>query len=206
MDLSKNKLKPPRQLKSERVREKILKATHKLMNRYGYEYLTIRNICEMAGISNGTFYHHFKNKDGLMSYYVAKGYERYKKERSQEGGKLAPHEKLADLLTWFAGYYMEMGLDFVSSYFSPKNKALNVRNFESMDQSHHETVHEMFSLLRQAQETGVIMADIDIKVIYNELNIIFFGNIYDWCLCLGNYDLSEQLNRMLKIHLKHYLS
>ena len=28
----------------------------------GYEELSIKNICEEAGVSNGSFYHHFKTK------------------------------------------------------------------------------------------------------------------------------------------------
>ena len=27
-------------------------------------------ICEEAGVSNGSFYHHFKTKDDLLSYYI----------------------------------------------------------------------------------------------------------------------------------------
>ena len=29
-----------------------------------------KNICEEAGVSNGSFYHHFKTKDDLLSYYI----------------------------------------------------------------------------------------------------------------------------------------
>lgn len=36
----------------------------------GYEQLSIKNICEEAGVSNGSFYHHFKTKDDLLSYYI----------------------------------------------------------------------------------------------------------------------------------------
>ena len=36
----------------------------------GMSRISIKNICEEAGVSNGSFYHHFKTKDDLLSYYI----------------------------------------------------------------------------------------------------------------------------------------
>ena len=50
--------------------EKIFKAAKRILQKGGYEELSIKNICEEAGVSNGSFYHHFKTKDDLLSYYI----------------------------------------------------------------------------------------------------------------------------------------
>ena len=58
------------QRKSQETREKIFQAAKKILQKKGYEELSIKNICEEAGVSNGSFYHHFKTKDDLLSYYI----------------------------------------------------------------------------------------------------------------------------------------
>ena len=56
------------QQKSRETREKIFQAAKRILQKKGYEELSIKNICEEAGVSNGSFYHHFKTKDDLLSY------------------------------------------------------------------------------------------------------------------------------------------
>ena len=58
------------QQKSRETRERIFRAAKRILERQGYEELSIKNICEEAGVSNGSFYHHFKTKDDLLSYYI----------------------------------------------------------------------------------------------------------------------------------------
>ena len=58
------------QLKSKETKERIFQAAKAILQKSGYENLSIKNICEEAGVSNGSFYHHFKTKDDLLSYYI----------------------------------------------------------------------------------------------------------------------------------------
>ena len=58
------------QLKSRETRAKIFQAAKRILQKQGYEQLSIKNICEEAGVSNGSFYHHFKTKDDILSYYI----------------------------------------------------------------------------------------------------------------------------------------
>ena len=47
------------QKKSQETKEKIFQAAKKILQKNGYEKLSIKNICEEAGVSNGSFYHHY---------------------------------------------------------------------------------------------------------------------------------------------------
>ena len=58
------------QLKSMETKARIFNAAKRILKKSGYEQLSIKNICEEAGVSNGSFYHHFKTKDDLLSYYI----------------------------------------------------------------------------------------------------------------------------------------
>ena len=43
------------QKKSRETREKIFQAAKRILQKKGYEELSIKNICEEAGVSNGSF-------------------------------------------------------------------------------------------------------------------------------------------------------
>ena len=58
------------QQKSKETKAKIFRAAKDILKKKGYEELSIKNICEEAKVSNGSFYHHFKTKDDLLSYYI----------------------------------------------------------------------------------------------------------------------------------------
>ena len=66
----------PRQIKTQLVKENILKVTTELIKNYGIEYVTVNNICKTANVSTGSFYHHFGNKDELLAYYLVDAFEK----------------------------------------------------------------------------------------------------------------------------------
>lgn len=55
-----------RQLQYQNTLENIRTAVDKLVEQKGFEAMTVRDICEEAGIKTGGFYHHFSSKDELL--------------------------------------------------------------------------------------------------------------------------------------------
>lgn len=51
------------QKKSKETKARIFHAAKTILQKQGYDQLSIKNICDEAGVSNGSFYHHFKTKD-----------------------------------------------------------------------------------------------------------------------------------------------
>lgn len=125
--MKKRDLIPPRQIKTKQTRDKIFNAAVKLMNKYGYEYLTIRNICEAADVSTGTFYHHFQTKDDLLSVYLDNSYNKYLSNRMKDTSELNIKDKILLVYDNYSKYCKESGLAFISNYYSVKNKALDSR-------------------------------------------------------------------------------
>lgn len=58
--------KHPRQERSRRTREEILAAAARIFGEFGYAAGTTNRIAEDAGISIGTLYQHFPNKDAIL--------------------------------------------------------------------------------------------------------------------------------------------
>jgi AcrR family transcriptional regulator len=57
--------------------DQILSAAADLVERYGAEALTTRAVCQAAGVTAPTLYHHFGDKNGLLRAVVAQGVETF---------------------------------------------------------------------------------------------------------------------------------
>jgi AcrR family transcriptional regulator len=59
------------------TRAHILKVASDLLAKHGAEGLTTRAVCEAAGVTSPTLYHHFRDKDGLLAAVVSDAFERF---------------------------------------------------------------------------------------------------------------------------------
>ncbi|QFU89701.1 TetR/AcrR family transcriptional regulator [Amycolatopsis sp. YIM 10] len=74
------------------TRQQILDATAGLLARLGAEAVSIRDVCQAAGVTAPTVYHHFGDKKGLLDAVAEEGFTRYlrtKRARKPSGDPLA---------------------------------------------------------------------------------------------------------------------
>ena len=102
------------QQKSLEKKKKIFKAAKRILQKGGYEELSIKNICEEAGVSNGSFYHHFKTKDDLLSYYIedqpTMGPDLLETPKSLEDVK----DGIVRVYLSYVAYCRELGVEFMA--------------------------------------------------------------------------------------------
>lgn len=54
------------QTRSEQTRKRVLDATRELLMAHGISELTLKDVQEKSGVSNGSIFHHFGSKDGII--------------------------------------------------------------------------------------------------------------------------------------------
>lgn len=59
----------PRDLRTQETKHNIYEATKQILQNYGFKYVTVRNVCEEAQVTQGAFYYHFDSKQSLLSEY-----------------------------------------------------------------------------------------------------------------------------------------
>lgn len=209
-----NKYVTPRDIKSMKTKSKIVKAASKLLSNYGYDYMTVQSICKSANVSKGTFYHHFENKDALLSYFTMSAFNEHRIAEKERLAELNSLEALLDTYIWYAGNFEEMGLSFTRSYFDANNETLKSRRFSYLtalesvdleDESLLSLSHYTLYLVEQAQKDGFLSSDIPGPELYDELDAIALGVIFEWCNCDGNFELTTRLEKMLALYLNNYL-
>lgn len=185
------------QQKSKDTKTKILKATKIILQRDGYESLSIKHICDEAGVSNGSFYHHFKTKDDLLSYYIAS--QPSLNPDLLDAPRDAAEAKIGIIHVYlnFARYCKELGLEFVSNYFTPLNEALDPRT--QYDRPY--PILSVENYLRKSILAGFISPKIPLEHICTDIRILVIGNIFEWCLHQGETDIEGNLRRSLNSYL-----
>ena len=110
------------QQKSKETKEKIFQAAKRILQKKGYEELSIKNICEEAGVSNGSFYHHFRTKDDLLSYYIEDQPTINPDLLELPGNAAGVREGIIQVYLNYVKYCRELGVEFMSGYYDTKTR------------------------------------------------------------------------------------
>ena len=113
------------QIKSRETRAKIFQAAKRILQKQGYEQLSIKNICEEAGVSNGSFYHHFKTKDDLLSYYIEEQPSMDPDLLELPSSAAETKEAIISVYLNYVHYCEELGVEFMANYYTPKGNNIN---------------------------------------------------------------------------------
>lgn len=185
------------QRKSLETKTRIFQAAKQILKRDGYEQLSIKNICEEAGVSNGSFYHHFKSKDDLLSYYI--------EEQPGINPELleipdnANDAKNAIIYVYmnYVKYCRELGVEFMAGYYTPKNQALNpvIRTERPYP------ILTVQTYLEKALAAGTITLTLSLEEITTDIRMIVIGNVFEWCLRDGQVDFEGNMKRSLSNYL-----
>lgn len=195
----------PRAIKSQQTRENIYQAAMQLLNEYGYEYITVSNICKLAKVSTGSFYHYFESKDVLMANFFFEAYNKFEEKYQTELED--PLENIIQFFCCYADFCQEKGLDFIRNFYTPFNRSMSLKGSRT---GNGEFVlpgmQSSMEKLRRETEKGVFRADCDLDQIAEDLCTITKGCIYEWCVSDGSFVIRELVERLLLNYLKAYLA
>jgi len=196
-------LRPPQKVRSERTQKALYDAACTLMHDYGYDYLTVQNICKLAGVTTGAFYHHFHSKDDILCLFLNKGYEAFIENRNVCLPE-DPLARLTELCVLYAAHNESNGVEFVSNYYSTKNKSLNTIGLSPEDMYVSSNYRARYGSLMAAREAGQIPADTDCVSLNEDICSLMKGIIFDWCLSNGGFDLTRRIRRMVDRFMSTY--
>ena len=185
------------QLKSMETKARIFNAAKRILKKSGYEQLSIKNICEEAGVSNGSFYHHFKTKDDLLSYYIEEQPSINPDLLDLPSSKEEARETIVYVYLNYVRYCRELGVEFMANYYTPKNQSLNplIRTERPYPII---TVH---NYLQKCIDAGIITLSDSLEHITTDIRMIVIGNVFEWCLKSGDADFEGNMRRSLTTYL-----
>jgi AcrR family transcriptional regulator len=184
------------------AKQKLIDTTVELIKKYGADTLTVRSVCEEAGLSIGTFYHHFQNNDDHLMYFV----------REASFDSFALETPLADvagrvceLYMHLIDRYLTLGEEFMKSFYTTGNKALSAYMGQENGCFADGTVMARCEReLIDAREQGFLKKDADPHLLSMDICTIVKGCVFEWALDDGRMDIAESLRRIVKAYLETY--
>lgn len=82
-------------------REQIIEVATKLFSKKGFENTPLSEVCEMAHVSKGLIFHHFKSKNDLLREIFSKTTQLIVEINSTSETDYSPREKLLELIKYF---------------------------------------------------------------------------------------------------------
>lgn len=181
------------------TREKLLKAAIKLVNRDGMSKLTVRNICDEAGLSTGSFYNLFSGKEDLISYYLKYAFTPYREKALEECANHGPVERVLILYRAYTKYCEDMGLEFVSGLYASNHNPFF--DFMHRDKREDFIIATVRSYIEEGMESGVFRKDVDLDEAMLRIAAASTGILFYWCVFEGNIDLEYEANAAIETYL-----
>ena len=182
------------------TKKHILDISIKLMKEYGYDAITIKQICEEAGVSTGAFYHHLKSKEGI----IIEGYSECDEYFDEYVINHLESEDIIDKIIEYIGYQTEyakmLGVHTITQIY--KAQLTNGNEFFLSDE--RGLPKNLLTLIKKAQDDGALRGDYKAKEICDELLLISRGTIYNWSQKNGNYDITEYCKKIISHHLDYF--
>lgn len=185
------------QLKSMETKGKIFKAAKHILQKKGYEELSIKNICEEAGVSNGSFYHHFKTKDDLLSYYIEEQPSINPDLLDLPADATDAKKTIIYVYINYVHYCEELGVEFMANYYTPKNQSLNplIRTERPYP------IITVQNYLQKCIDEQILTLKHSLDEITTDIRMIVIGNVFEWCLKKGDADFEGNMKRSLETYL-----
>ncbi len=185
--------------KAEHSRFQLLQATENLISQG--KKVTVRGVCQLAALSTGTFYYHFKDKDDLLGFYLTQSLPKTDNYASVKDLSQAVFLLYLPLLE----QYERLGKGVMREFYSGTNQALSKYLGETDGKFIEGTVMaECQSLIDNRKKQNELLKNIDSFQLSSDICIIIKGCVFDWCLSNQASGLEAAVKRILTQFLAIY--
>lgn len=181
--------------KSSKTKGKIINAAWNLFYENGYENTTVDEIIARSGTSKGSFYHHFTSKKSLLSSLSYVFDEMYRELEPTLLPDQSCFEKLMYLNREIFGMIEnKIDINLLSGLLSTQLTTKDERNLLDYNRYYYKLIRK---IVEEGQERGEIKNDTPTSEIVKLYAMCERALMYDWCICGGEYSLSNYAKEVL---------
>lgn len=183
-----------RQIQARNTHEKIYNIAIELIERKGFENITVAEICKAAKVSIGSFYNYFESKHSILEqvFKIADDFFLEVVENSLKDG--TTRDKIVQYFRYYADFNVARGLDFIKQLYTGKNNLFTTKG------RHMQAVLQ--NIIEEGQKSGDITTEMTAEEIVDYLFIAVRGAVYNWYLHDGSYDLGEFMEKYVECLIK----
>lgn len=179
-------------MQADRTQKKIYDISISLMEKKGFNGITIEEICQKAGVSIGTFYNYFKSKDDIFFDIYKRADEYFEKtvSPSLKDLNIKSAEKTVRFFKYYAHYNQKRGLENITQLYNTKNRFFTIKG------------RYMQNLLIEIISEGQALKQFTNSMTPDEITDYLFiasrGVVYDWCIHEAKYDLEQKMKEYME--------
>ncbi|GEM_PF-2373419 len=186
-----------RQLQAKATKEKIFDTATEMIKKYGYDNVTIEDICSQCNIAKGLFYHYFKSKIGI----TAASEELMANKFCEEAQKITTGDisfRIRDICQKMFMTAENIGVEITRrrsiQLFSGEKPPNDLEGKETLLTAHCKQF--MQTMLEEAINNGELKPETPVTQILEMFSIFFNGLLCRWGMINGKESLvnmSEQI-------------
>lgn len=183
-----------REKQALKTKNKIVKVALKLIKEDGYHNMSIRQLCQEAGISTGAFYHHFNSKEEIIN----KAFGLYDAELEEVLENHPFQNPIEDIR-----FILLNQTEFILRESGNFTKELYIAQLSTSDKYSVNPDRKIYRVIKdlvtQAKQERLITSNMMVEEISQFLLRTTRGVTLDWCLNDYSYDLCAQTQKDLDL-------
>ena len=184
------------------TKNKIVNAAWELFYEQGYDETTVEEIIESSGTSRGSFYHYFEGKDALLSTLSLLFDEKYKELADTMDDSMNSFDKLLFMnKELFSMVEEKISLDILARLYSSQLITRGDKHLLDHNRFYYRLLRKV---VLEGQERGEITDSESSNEIVKVYAMCERALLYDWCLCSGEYSLTNYASKMMPIFLSEF--
>ena len=176
-----------------------------MFNEKGFDNVTIGEIAAAAGVSVGTIYHYYKNKNEIMANYhqeLDTSYEKYYRDviLSPEFQDTSTIEKLRQTMIFICETTAGQGVESIRIVYPylMRNEEFSARLMHK-DRPYMQILQHLFC---EAQARGDISSEEEITQLVHETTMLVRGCISEWSIGGGKQDIRTTCSHLINTYLQ----
>ncbi len=184
-----------RDLQAIETREKIFNTACDMITEFGFDHVTVDDICRQSGVAKGLFYHYFNSKADIIIETYKDLDEQYSRELMDLPQDTDPIDRIIFAVSFQARYAKEKGPAFVNQIYKHQIDT-GTHFFISQQRPFYKLIKEAVT---DGQNSQLIRTDLSPDEMTRFILSVSRGITYDWCLHKGVYDIEVQMNKYFHI-------
>ena len=188
--------------KNRNTKGKIVSAAWDLFYRQGYENTTVEEIIEESGTSRGSFYHYFDGKDALLSSLSYLFDDKYEELLET----LDTDRNAFDILMYlnrelFGMIERTVSVELLAQMYAAQLTTKGEKHLLDRSRVYFRLLKK---IVRQGAERGEFRPGLAQEEIVRAFAMWERAQLYDWCLCGGDYSLVAYAEKMTPLFLESF--
>ncbi|MBG9690555.1 TetR/AcrR family transcriptional regulator [Lysinibacillus sp. fkY74-1] len=188
-----------RQKKALETRDKLLKTSLDLFNKFGFEHVTVEQITKACHVSKGTFYTHFPSKYDVILEKFKELDHFYSTLEKNIDHTLPASEKILLVYQEQMKYLMNVvGKDLLRTVYTAA-MTNQVKQDHYLINPERKIFQIMNTYIEEGLQQGELRQDLSATEIQAIIQRCMRANVYDWLIHNENFDLAAEMNRFTAI-------